>query len=309
LISSYDNLVKQLEAVIEGNVEEYISYRPREGNKQEALIDHVTLTVRYALMLDDHRATLARIIRKIDSGLSPENARNVAQYLILFTAFYHDIGKTEMHYQLYAHGIVDRVEVPHNYASVAFIIENEDILEGFIETLTGNYGVGVRVAEVMFDSSLTAIALHHEYYDYRDLSFVEILTPLTIALAKNVDPQTELVFHKSVFDLLQKLVANVRQSLSVQIQIPIPRIRKSLSTTLGRAIEYIATLHYEFGALSIRWEGGTVRVVMDKATTSALELAEALTWVLVLADNLAARHRGTADKESFFASLISRYYG
>ncbi|ADM27733.1 hypothetical protein Igag_0917 [Ignisphaera aggregans DSM 17230] len=305
--SSFGDLVKRLEALTGGRVEEYLSYRPKESEGRETLMSHIMLTVRYASALSDHIVTLARIVRKIDIALSPENARRVVRYLVLFTAFYHDIGKAEAHYQLYAHGAVDRVGVPHNYASVAFVVENDDIFEGFVEALTGNYGVSVRAAEVMFDSSLTAIALHHEYYDYKDLSFVEVLTPLTIALAKNVDSLTELAFHESVFDLLRSLAEEVGRNLNVRI--PVPATRRNFSTTLGRAIEYVATLHYEFGALNVRREGGSIRVSMDEAIASVLELAEALTWVLVLADNLAARHRGSTGEESFFASLIGRYYG
>jgi len=304
LASSFVDLARRLEAVIGNRIDGYLSYRPKKGGRRETLIEHTMLTVKYALDLSDHIAVLARVIRRIDSNLDFEKARNVARYLAVFTAFYHDIGKAEAHYQLYAHGVVDRAEVPHNYASVAFMMENVEIFDGFIGVLTGEYGVGVKTAEAMFGSTLTAIALHHEYYDYKDLSFVEVLTPLTIALAKGVDPQTELVFHESAFDLLQGLAEEVGRSLNVQI--PVPSNRRSFSTTLGRALEYVATLHYEFGALSIRREGGVVRV--DEAITPALGLAEALTWILVIADNLAARHRGSIDEESFFASLISKYY-
>jgi len=307
LASSFGDLARRLEAVIGGSAEGYLSYRPREGGRRETLIEHTRLVVGYASKLDDHITVLARAVRKIDNSLDIEKARSVARYLAVFTAFYHDIGKAEAHYQLYAHGEVDRVEVPHNYASVAFVVENGEIFDCFIEALTGSYSVSVKAAEAMFESSLVAIALHHEYYDYRDLSLVEVLTPLTVALAKDVDPQTELVFHGSVFDLLRRLAEEVGRSLNVQI--PVPSNRGGFSTKLGRAIEYVATLHYEFGALSVRREGGIIRVDVNEVIASALELAEALTWVLVLADNLAARHRGSADEEAFFASLISRYYG
>jgi len=290
----YTDNMKQFEALINGNIERYLSYRPKEGDRPEKLIDHIMLTVRYASMLNDHIATLVRIIRRVDSRLKPEVVKTFAKYLALFTAFYHDIGKAEIHYQLYAHRVLDRVKAPHNYASVAFVIENDDIFRGFVEMLTKNYDVDTKVVEVMFKSSLIAVALHHEYYDYRDLSFVEVLTPLTIALAKDIDMQTELIFHDTTFDLLQKLATDVNNNFNVQI--PVPQIRRSFSIRLGQVVEYITTLHYEFGD-------------MDETIASTLELAEALTWILVLADNLAARHRGSAGKKLFFAPLISRYYG
>jgi len=286
--------MKQFETLINGNIDGYLSYRPKEGDKLEKLVDHILLTVRYASTLDDHVAILTKMLRRIDITLKTNTAEKLAKYLVLFTAFYHDIGKTEVHYQLYAHRVLDKVKAPHNYASVAFIIENDDIFKDLVEILTKNYGVSTKVVEVMFKSSLIAITLHHEYYDYRDLSFVKVLTPLTIALAKNVDPQTELIFHESVFDLLHTLANDVKSSFN--ILIPIPKIRRSFSTMLKRAIEYITTLHYEFRD-------------NDEVIVSVLELAEVLTWILVLADNLAARHRGSVSRESFFASLISRYYG
>jgi len=293
------------EKILKGKTPEeaYLSHRLQEGCPAETLVDHLHYTLGYARGLRDHVKVIARLARRLDESLESDKALHVARFLLEFTAVYHDIGKADARYQLYAHGMLGGGErvLPHNYASVAFIVSDWGILEGFLDILVSRHGVDVKAAEWMYNASLTAILMHHEYYDYRDLSFIEVLTSLTLALAKDVDLNDELAFHRSAFSLLN--------SLDVQ---PKPTMGSDLIVPLGVAVEYATTLHYELGALPLALAGeeqeGSAGELQDDVKW-ALALAEALTWALTVADNLAASRRCGGKERGSFGAKIAEYYG
>jgi len=293
------------EKILKGRAPEevYLSHWPQKGCPAETLVDHLRYTLGYARGLHDHVKVVARLARKLDESLEPDRALCVARFLLEFTATYHDIGKADARYQLYTRELLGGGErlLPHNYASVAFIVSDRGILDGFLDILVSRYGIDVKVAEWMYNASLTAILMHHEYYDYRNLSFIEVLTPLTLALAKDVDLNDELAFHRSAFYLLN--------NLDVQ---PKPTIRNDLIVPLGVAVEYAITLHYELGALPLALAGEEQRVSMGELQDDVkwvLALAEALTWALTVADNLAASRRCEGRERGSFGAKIVEYYG
>ncbi|MEM4844616.1 MAG: hypothetical protein QXU08_09435 [Ignisphaera sp.] len=279
------------------------------SNQIEKLDEHIVRTVNQLDKVKYHLQPIGKLIKLLEytnsrSSISNESAYNVAQYVARFTAFYHDIGKAEISYQLYAHKQRSTVPPPHNYSSVAFLIHrnNENVYLKFVENIVAE-GLSLRTADTLYLASLIAIVMHHEYYDYKDLSFIEVLTPSTLYLAKEVKHETTLCFHETVYDVINIALDKLKLS-----NIPAPSIssKTDISISFGEVAEYIASLHYEFGALRI--EKSTV-TEPDKRIELTLSLAEALTWVLVLADNLAAQHRGRCeDERSFFAEEILKWY-
>jgi len=302
LTSSYLSLFE--ERVLGGRATEeaYLSHRPQEGCPPETLVGHLRRTLDYARSLGDHAKTAARLVRRLDGSLDFGRALGVARFLLEFTAAYHDIGKAEVRYQLYAHRVLGEGghPPPHNYASVAFIVSNGAMLEGFLDILVSRHGVDVKAAEWMYNASLTAILMHHEYYDYRDLSSTEILTPLTLALAKDLDLNEELAFHRTAYTLLDGIDV-----------LPKPATRGDLTVPLGVAVEYATTLHYELGALPLALAGegqGKPAGELHEDVKWALALAETLTWALVVADNLAASYRCEGRERGSFGAKIVEYY-
>lgn len=287
----------------------YLSHRDKEPNLHERLVDHLKLVVEYVNKLGDHITPIAKLIKLLEHEVSGRNIavkdlHNVVKEILKFIALYHDVGKAEIHYQLYAHGLYDELPPPHNYSSIAFIIYNEDVYLNFVDSLV-NKNLSPKSAETIYLASLIAMAMHHEYYDYRDLSFIDVLTPLTLSLAKDIKLDTLLCFHETVYDVIN-WIANFADVIR-------PSEKKCFTIPLGEAIEYIATLHYEFGALRISSSTSEGKLKeelrMDKRIGIALSLAEVLTWILAIMDNLAARHRGGGEEErSFFAEKIFKWY-
>lgn len=291
----------------------YLSYKTPSLDKAEKLVDHLYQTAETITRLDDHIHIASRLLRRLEKAVSGrdfdiERAKRIANKILVFVAFYHDIGKAEVQYQLYARHEFEELcrectrTPPHNYSSVAFLTKVDDIREKFIGTLHEE-GLSLKVADLTYVACLTAIAMHHEYFDYKDIAFLDFLTPLTLSLAKELSPDTMLVFDDTYIVVLDEAVKRLRAD------VPLPRSRGSVTATLSEVLEHIAVIHYEFGATLVNPESLSLEHRSDyvRATSS---LAEALTWILTIADNLAARTRGSSDPErSFFASLIERYYG
>ena len=284
----------------------YLSYRAPDRNKAERLADHLYLTAEATAKLDDHAYVLSKLLRRLEKVVSGRdleirNNMKTVRKILTFVTVYHDIGKGEVQYQLYAHHKCDATP-PHNYSSVVFLLRSDDIRRAFIEMLLDD-GLSLKVSDLVYMSCLTAIAMHHEYYDYRDIAFIDTLTPLTLSLSKRIPAETTLLFDESVADIL-KYVAN-----KLGTDIPSTGRKSTIVATLAEALEYIVALHYEFGASLV--DTKTLRIEhREEHVAISSSLAEVLTWILAIADNIAAKARRPSDQEaSFFASLVERYYG
>lgn len=297
----------KLKASFASPLDLYLSYKSKDPHKRERLVDHLINTVKHVESVKDHLASLSRIIRKLESEVIKSNVvgKEVLVKTLMdvlnFVALYHDIGKAEAHYQIYAHNVCDVRLPPHNYSSIAFLTHNDDVYLSFIEELM-NSGLSPRTADVIYLASLVAIAMHHEYYDYKDASFLEQLSPLTLSLAKRLSPEIILYFDDSVHKIIEEAVR------TLGISVPKPKNQATFTTTLGNALEQISSLHYEFGALHI--DPRELRVLYpEKRIELMLSLAEALTWILTVMDNLAARFRAHEEEErSYLANIITKYY-
>jgi CRISPR-associated endonuclease Cas3-HD len=321
--SHYDLLIKEMMSEIEGCVDAYrayLSFRPNTMQKvckeiAERLYEHMVNVVSTILGLEYHRAVISRLVRKLHRGFAKGESYDViANILLYFVALYHDIGKAELHYQLYAHGKLGRPVIPHNLASVAYLVyasTRGDWYTKWLQLFVERFGFDPGIAKDLFMVAATAIALHHEYFDYADggLSLIDIITPMTIAYAKDMDLNLVLHFHKTVSDVLNETWKNI-EKLSVLSQIKeyvadlfyIPK--NSIEIEAGEALEYVSTLHYELGG----WVFATEGIEASRGTLPiALSLAEALTWTLAIADNRAAQARGSGG--SWFSTIISQYYG
>jgi len=311
-------LFKEVESSI--TVDYYLSFRPKEGEAtdSEKLHEHLKSTVLCSLALNDHVNVVSKLIRALAAGTQ----KNVSQYndasmiLLTFTALYHDIGKAELHYQFYAHNRVNEYEVPHNMASIAFLLHalnNEELYEKWIKLFVEELGFRPGIAVDLLTASLTAVVLHHEYFDYRDLSFIDIVTPTTIAYAKRVNINTLLCFHKSVANVVDYAWSNIEKlnsdkNIIIKLFTPLLyRPKSNVVIVLGEALDYISTLHHELGGIYFDTKAKSLRVKPRENLHLVLSLAEVLTWILTVADNLAASKRG--DKGSVFSKHILRYYG
>lgn len=299
----------KLKASFTSPIDMYLSYRSKDPSRRERLVDHLSNAVEHVESIKDHLATALRLVRKLEyevyrgGSVNEVDLRKAILDVVRFVALYHDIGKAEAHYQAYAHNLCEvELPPPHNYSSIAFLIHNDDIYLSLIENLT-NVGLSLKTADAIYLASLVAIAMHHEYYDYRDASFLEHLSPLTLSLAKRLNLETVLYFDDSVYDVIEKVVE------MLGIFIPKPRRRGTFTAVLGNALEQISSLHYEFGALRIDPREPKV-LYPERKVEVALSLAETLTWMLTIMDNLAARFRGQEEeKEVFsFARIITKYY-
>ncbi|MEM1842598.1 MAG: hypothetical protein QW607_11540 [Desulfurococcaceae archaeon] len=309
-IENFDKYMNEYTNKLGSTTEFYLSHKGNlSPNQIEKLDEHIVQTVKQLAEVRHHLQPIGKLIKLLEYTISGNlidnvNAYNVAQYAATFIAFYHDIGKAEISYQLYAHDQRSTVPPPHNYSSVAFLIHsnNDNIYLEFVKNIVAK-GLSLRTADTLYLASLIAIVMHHEYYDYKDLSFIEVLTPSTLYLAKGVKHETILCFHATVYDIIDNALKKLKSS---NIPKPLISSKTDISISFSEVVEYIASLHYEFGALRI--EKLTV-TGPDKRIELALSLAEALTWVLVLADNLAAQYRGRCeDERSFFANEILKWY-
>jgi CRISPR-associated endonuclease Cas3-HD len=321
--SRYDLLIKEMMSEIEGCVDAYrayLSFRPDTmqkvcGETAERLYEHMVNVVSVILSLEDHRAVISRLVRKLHRGLvKGESYDLIANILLYFVTLYHDIGKAELHYQLYAHRKLDRPVIPHNLASVAYLVyasTRGDWYTKWLQLFVERFGFDPGIAKDLFMAATTAIALHHEYFDYVDggLSLIDVITPMTIAYAKNVDLSLVLHFHKTASDVLNEAWKNI-EKLSVLSQIKeyaadlLYTPKNNIEIEASEALEYVSTLHYELGG----WVFATEGIEVSRGTLpTALSLAEVLTWALAIADNRAAQARGSGG--SWFSTIISQYYG
>lgn len=282
----------------------YWSYRPPGEEKVEKLVEHISRVYHVMDRLKrEYESIVAKHVNRLatayNTRVGPDTARRIAGSLLDFIAVYHDAGKMEVHYQLYAHKLHDSNPPPHNYSSIALIVKS-DVFTKFIENIL-EQAPNPALSEKLFIASLTAIGMHHEYFDYQDTSFIEVLTPLTISLGKGVDPGTMLCFDRETVGQVLEHVggeAGVVTPSSYDTEIP-----------MSIAYEYMSTLHYELGGLHFTGQEETLSMDVEKIRP-LVSLAETLTWVLALADNIAAAHgRSEGGSESSIGRLYNKYYG
>jgi hypothetical protein len=320
--SHYDSLINEMISEIERCDDAsrvYLSFRPGIAQKVckesgEKLYEHMVNTVKAILSLEDHRVVISKLVIKLHRDeVKSEYGDLVAKILLYFVALYHDIGKAELHYQLYTHGKLNRPVIPHNLASVAYLVyasTREDLYMKWLELFAEKFGFDPGIAKDLFTAATTAIALHHEYFDYVDggISLIDVITPMTIAYAKNVNLNLVLRFHKTVSDIFGKTWRNI-EKLSELSQIKeyaanlLYTPKGNIEISASEVLEYISTLHYELGGWILTAE--EIKVPRETLPT-VLSLAEVLTWMLAIADNIAARVRST--EGSWFSTIISQYY-
>jgi len=279
----------------------YLSHRPRRQHRTEdveKLWEHIVATVEAGRRLSDHVENIARLLKKIaNSARLSCQEEKVAQFIVDFTLFHHDAGKGDINYQLYAHRVVKKILMPHNFASIAFL-NKSNIYTEFLEELE-DLSVDVGLADRLFSVCLTAILVHHEYYDYKDLSSLNIIATSTILKSKKLE-EAKAVFHSdSFYAELQ------RAAEKVGFYVIPNRLREIMVIDAVEACSDIVVQHYMFGAekLLSSWKR---YISVDRYEALTASLSSALTWLITLADNIASRRRG--GEAGRYAELISKYY-
>jgi len=284
----------------------YLSYAFWKGSgRKESLIEHIRGVLEYMQRLKtDYQRLVALRVRQLSEALGNklalEEGLEVAGRLMDFIAVYHDIGKAEVGYQLYAHGRRKHPPIPHNYTSILLLYNREQDIEesaiGYFYELSGDMILGEKLAL----ACLISIALHHEYYDYKDLSNLLILTPLSIMFGKEIPANTGVLFDlSSLRELLDRLEFDWK-----------PKLRRE-STNAYECMLSISSIYCEGVSSSLALRGRRADVRAWSIITSLLSLAEILTWILSIADNLAGGLRGSREGDSWGFSLsrsLKRYY-
>ena len=306
------------------SVECFQSYRARRPEEAEQLVVHLAKALRVAAgALRDYEAVICKHVRNLALSYELTSAcarqsecRDVARTLALFTVLYHDAGKCEVGYQLYAHRVRDDFALLHNYSSVAFVLSEETGIHDWFIARMEELQVPSGLAERLLAAAATAVMLHHEYYDYKKISAVDVLTPSTLAVAKNIPSGAEIFFDLNLASEVHKRAlerafehVNYKQLRSLLRDPPQPK-KEELVLEVESALELASSLHYEMGAvlwsLERPYESGEKRVIVSTSS-----LAEVLTYFVSIVDNLAAkeRERHESQETRWYANLIQRYYG